>query len=90
MRTTRVLYQTMVAVGFALFWVSWPACTSAPQSSGEVVIIDDDDLGGVVTSPNGPEAGVWVIAETTDLPTRYARIVVTDQGGRYVLPASGS
>ena len=31
--------------------------------------------------PNGPEAGVWVIAETTDLPTRFARIVVTDDRG---------
>jgi hypothetical protein len=27
-----------------------------------------------------------VIAETNDLPTRFARMVVTDDGGRYVLP----
>ena len=40
----------------------------------------------MVTGPNGPEAGVWVIAETTDLPTRFAKIVVTDDQGRYVLP----
>ena len=38
------------------------------------------------SGPNGPEAGVWVIAETTDLPTRFARIVVTDDQGRYVVP----
>jgi len=50
------------------------------------VAIDNDDIGGVVTGPNGPEAGVWVIAETRDLPTRYAKIVVTDDQGRYVLP----
>src|SRR5580700_6441214 len=50
------------------------------------VAIDNDDIGGVVTSPNGPEAGVWVIAETKDLPTRFAKIVVTDDQGRYVLP----
>ncbi|HEU4921629.1 MAG TPA: carboxypeptidase-like regulatory domain-containing protein [Burkholderiales bacterium] len=43
-------------------------------------------LSGVVTSPNGPEAGVWVIAETADLPTRFARIVVTDDRGRYEIP----
>jgi hypothetical protein len=43
-------------------------------------------LGGVVTGAHGPEAGVWVIAETTELPTRYAKIVVTDDQGRYVLP----
>ena len=40
----------------------------------------------MVTGPNGPEAGVWVIAETTDLPTNYAKIVVTDDQGRYVIP----
>ncbi|MBI4420483.1 MAG: carboxypeptidase regulatory-like domain-containing protein, partial [Gemmatimonadetes bacterium] len=48
--------------------------------------IDADDIGGVVTGPNGPEAGVWVIAETSDLPTRFARIVVTDDRGRYLVP----
>ena len=42
--------------------------------------------GGVVTGANGPEAGVWVIAETTDLPTKLAKIVVTDDQGRYLLP----
>ncbi len=50
------------------------------------VAIDSDDLGGVVTSAKGPEAGVWVIAETHDLPTRFIRIVVTDDRGRYVVP----
>ena len=48
--------------------------------------IDADDIGGVVTGPNGPEAGVWVIAETRDLPVRYIKIVVTDDRGRYVIP----
>jgi len=48
--------------------------------------IDADDIGGVVTSSKGPEAGVWVIAETTDLPTKFAKIVVTDDRGRYVVP----
>jgi hypothetical protein len=48
--------------------------------------IDANDIGGVVTSAKGPEAGVWVIAETTDLPTRYIKEVVTDDRGRYVLP----
>lgn len=48
--------------------------------------ITNDDLGGVVASANGPEAGVWVIAETEDLPTKFAKMVVTDDKGRYVLP----
>ena len=50
------------------------------------VMIDADDIGGVVTSNAGPEAGVWVVAETTDLPTRFIRIVATDDEGRYVVP----
>jgi cytochrome c553 len=50
------------------------------------VAIDSDDIGGTVTGPNGPEAGVWVVAETKDLGTRFARIVVTEDQGRYVVP----
>ena len=46
----------------------------------------NDSIRGVVTGPNGPEAGVWVIAETADLPTKYAKVVVTDDKGRYVIP----
>src|SRR5262245_516420 len=46
----------------------------------------DAALEGVVTSSHGPEAGVWVIAETHELPTKYVKIVVTDDNGRYVLP----
>src|SRR5262245_37467469 len=60
--------------------------TSARQQGGDAVAIDNDDIGGVVTGANGPEAGVWVIAETTDLPTRFAKIVVTDDRGRYLVP----
>src|SRR5438552_3043541 len=58
-----------------------------PAHAQQAVTIGDGDLGGVVTSANGPEAGVWVIAETTDLPTKFVKIVVTDDRGRYVLPA---
>src|SRR5689334_2010993 len=50
------------------------------------VQVGDNDIGGVVTGPRGPEAGVWVIAETNDLPTKFVRIVVTDDRGRYVIP----
>ena len=52
----------------------------------QTVAIDADDIGGVVTGPHGPEAGVWVIAETSDLPTKLVKIVVTDDRGRYVIP----
>ena len=44
--------------------------------------VDPDDIGGVVTGPNGPEAGVWVIAETEDLATKFRKIVVTNRAKR--------
>jgi hypothetical protein len=75
-----------LAVGAALIWALALAGTSARQVTSIAVSIDSDDIGGVVTSANGPEAGVWVIAETTDLPTRFAKIVVTDDRGRYLIP----
>ena len=59
---------------------------SPPAVAAQAVTIDADDIGGVVSGPNGPEAGVWVIAETDDLATRLRKIVVTDDAGRYVLP----
>ena len=62
------------------------SCADMQQSTESAVAIDADDIGGVVTSATGPEAGVWVIAETTDLPTKFNRIVVTDDQGRYLLP----
>ena len=59
---------------------------AAPQAANQAVAIDADDIGGTVTSRFGPEAGVWVIAETRDLGTRFAKSVVTDERGRYVIP----
>ena len=58
----------------------------AQQRSGTSIAIDPDDIGSAVSSPKGPEAGVWVIAETRDLPVRYIKSVVTDDQGRFVLP----
>ena len=60
--------------------------TRTAAQAGAPPAVDADDLGGVVTSARGPEAGVWVIAETTDLATRFVRTVVTDDRGRYVVP----
>ena len=61
-------------------------CLGGGPLAGQAVPIDADDIGGVVAGPNGPEAGVWVIAETRDLPAKFVRIVVTDDRGRYLLP----
>ena len=62
------------------------ASAAKAQSPADAVAIDADDIGGLVSSARGPEAGVWVIAETTSLPTKFAKIVVTDDRGRYLVP----
>src|SRR3989449_9678822 len=82
----RWLPPGMAAVGVSVFLVASLVGMSAFQLPGEAVRVHNDDVGGVVNGPRGPEAGVWVIAETTDLPTKFARIVVTDDRGRYVVP----
>jgi hypothetical protein len=41
---------------------------------------------GVVQGEKGPEAGVWVIAETKDTQTPMIKIVVTNDQGKFVLP----
>src|SRR4030095_12962280 len=86
MRTAQVSYLGLLVVGITVLLAAWPVRLSSQQSSSTAVRIDNDDIGGVVTSANGPEAGVWIIAETTDFPTRFAKMVVTDDQGRYVLP----
>jgi hypothetical protein len=69
------------AVGIAVVFSGALFCgTAGAQKLGA------SDIGGVVSGPKGPEAGVWVIAETTDLPTKYAKVVVTDDKGRYLIP----
>ena len=62
------------------------AAFAAGQTSAGAIAMDNDDIAGIVTGPDGPEGGVWVIAETSDLPTRHIKIVVTDDDGRYLLP----
>jgi hypothetical protein len=68
------------------------ACTIAfvaavlAWAGGRDVTAAGNDITGVVTGPQGPEAGVWVIAETRDLPTSFRKIVVTDDAGRFLVP----
>jgi hypothetical protein len=85
MTTNGVVQSTLVAASLAILVAASISRTSEPRSTGQaaqnVGVIE-----GVVTGPNGPEAGVWVIAETTELPTKYAKIVVTDDRGRYLVP----
>ena len=85
MRTSKVLYLgCAVIVGIAGYLLSERAFVRAQQAA--LVKIGASDIGGVVSSNRGPEAGVWVIAETADLPTRYTKEVVTDDRGRYLVP----
>jgi hypothetical protein len=81
MTARRFFLSTTAAFGLA--GLAMLPCSAPAQ---EAVALDNDDIGGVVAGPNGPEAGVWVIAETADLPTRFVRMVVTDDRGRYVVP----
>jgi len=83
MRTAGVISLTIVA---AALFAAGQARLDAQPAVDPALRIGATDLGGVVTGANGPEAGVWVIAETTELPTKFAKIVVTDDRGRYVLP----
>jgi hypothetical protein len=83
MRITAALTAAALALGFAAARTITQPVAAATQ---DAIAIDSDDIAGVVTSTKGPEAGVWVIAETKDLPTKFARIVVTDDRGRYLIP----
>ncbi|MBV8118576.1 MAG: carboxypeptidase regulatory-like domain-containing protein, partial [Alphaproteobacteria bacterium] len=84
MRTNSRLPSFAVVVAL-LALISGPV-SAQQQSDAAAIKIGAKDIGGVVSSPHGREAGVWVIAETTELPTRFARIVVTDDRGRYLVP----
>ncbi len=75
-----------LAVGGSVRTEPRSTVTVAAQSNSNIAIVDTDVITGVVTSSKGPEAGVWVIAETTDLGTKFRKIVVTDDKGRYLLP----
>jgi hypothetical protein len=78
-----------LAITVAIFLLTpWPPLRpgAGELRSSQAIRIDGDDIAGTVTGPKGPEAGVWVIAETSDLPTKFVRIVVTDDRGRYLLP----
>src|SRR6185312_14097100 len=84
---TRTASIGMLSASFAALLCAASVNVAVAQpAAGQQVRVDASDIGGVVMGAKGPEAGVWVIAETKDLPTKYVKIVVTDDAGRYVLP----
>src|SRR5882757_11287266 len=86
MKTKSRLYLSVAAIAVAALLNVPSAQLNAQQAANPAINVGANDLGGVVTGPTGPEAGVWVIAETTELGTKMAKMVVTDDQGRYVLP----
>src|SRR5712671_6153677 len=83
--TISKMLPVLVAAAALLAGMSVPA-RAQPQNDAAAIAIGEKDIGGVVSGPQGRETGVWVIAETTELPTRFRRIVVTDDQGRYLVP----
>jgi hypothetical protein len=83
MTIRQFLYSGAAAAVLAAVAAAAPTQVRAQAQTAAVTV---DGIGGVVTGPGGPEAGVWVIAETNDLATRFAKIVVTDDQGRYLIP----
>src|SRR3989441_779852 len=79
-------YVAVMAVALAAFWTVPRTRTPVHHAPDPAARVDSNAIGGVVTGPNGPEAGVWVIAETSELGTKFVKIVVTDDQGRYLLP----
>src|SRR5271163_4579692 len=86
MRTRIGLYLGVAVLAIAAFFCAPLAELQAQQAANPAIHVGANDLGGAVTSAGGPEAGVWVIAETADLGTKMSKMVVTDDQGRYVLP----
>ena len=74
----RTLVGSLAAAAIVASAAGLVSSTQSPLEAG--------DIDGVVRSPQGSEAGVWVIAETDDLDTGFRKIVVTDGDGRFLVP----
>src|SRR5262249_23772896 len=81
MKLKQAFLGTAAAIGLAMTGCQTQHSGIAPSPTTE-----GDDIQGIVAGPKGPEAGVWVIAETNDLPTKYTKIVVTDERGHFAIP----
>ncbi len=77
-----MIYKNKLALSIAATLLAW----NSNSMAAPWIKISSKEIAGVVSGPNGPEAGAWVIAETTDLPTKFAKVVVTDDQGHFVLP----
>ena len=68
-----------------------PCRPSLPRSSRQRPRSTTTTSAASLRGPNGPEAGVWVIAETTELPTKFAKMRRHRRSGplRHPRPAEG-
>src|ERR1700684_963740 len=78
MKITRSTLQNVRLSLALLCLIAVPAAHAQTAAGGFIT--------GTVQGPKGPEAGVWVIAETKDLLTGFIKIVVTDDRGRFLVP----
>jgi len=87
MRTQHILAVTAIVI---VAVIARPRLMSSTAPSvadaAQVGRAGPNEIAGTVTGAHGPEAGVWVIADTHELPTKFVRIVVTDDQGRYLIP----
>jgi hypothetical protein len=65
---------TLYALAFVFFVVA-RCCGPLFAQPKTKLVVGANVIGGQVEGVNGPEAGVWVIAETSDLPTRYGLLI---------------
>ena len=79
-------FPAVLLLAFVVALALRSSATSAQGGRAAGIPVDANDIAGTVVSARGAEAGVWVIAETTDTPTKFRKIVVTDEQGRYLLP----
>ena len=84
--TRKQLFGSVASIALATIVAASFSGARLRVAAQAAMAMDADDIGGVVTGPRGAEAGVWVIAESTNLPTTLRKIVVTDDQGRYLVP----
>src|ERR1700704_5218934 len=82
MFVTKALARLTMCAGL----MARPSAIPTKAYAQQTVTVGSAEIGGTVVGAAGPEAGGWGIAENTDLPTKFARIVVTDDSGRYLVP----
>ena len=83
---TILLVVGLILAGWSAKFAAGQAGAPAQRAGTDKIAVATNYIGGVVNGPSGPEAGVWVIAETSDLPTKFRKIVVTDDRGRFLVP----